>query len=395
MGDGQTGRRGDARQARPALTANAAAASALATRGGLGWARATCSDAACSTLSTHPSVSTDLSSIRGERVLAFGAPSPLGAQGVRNPGRDARTQRGEPAGAWLCQPAGGHVPIPCSTHGWVVPAQAGENCVPPACAGRLAPPDVSVRVRRGDDRGRDERRMAASASHDARSPRAHRSVAQWSSPQRGASSRGVVTGRAHSAGRTAPDALQVALLARVGGLHVATGSTPAVPEVAVCSPEAGRGIERVMPRRVFALALPLCDITGTLEPVCPMVSSLDAGSGAGWRVVRNGRAGVSDTSGRAGRSPAVRNAIKASLAQPEGRGRGTSLRTALQRNELLLLERYDTREKDWVIGGYVEWHMRVDDTLTLRDVGTVGEIPHAGVAKHLIGELMHQLSPAV
>lgn len=90
---------------------------------------------------------------------------------------------------------------------------------------------------------------------------------------------------------------------------------------------------------------------------------------------------------------AVRSAITVSLAHPEGRGRGTSLRTAQQRNELLLLERYDPREKDWVIGGYVEWHMRVDDTLTLRDVGTVGETPHAGVAKHLIGELFSQLQP--
>src|SRR5437764_4348579 len=90
---------------------------------------------------------------------------------------------------------------------------------------------------------------------------------------------------------------------------------------------------------------------------------------------------------------AIRSTITVSLAHPEGRGRGTSLRTALQRNELLLLERYDAREKDWVIGGYVEWHMRVDDTLTLRDVGTVGETPHAGVAKHLIGELLSQLSP--
>ena len=90
---------------------------------------------------------------------------------------------------------------------------------------------------------------------------------------------------------------------------------------------------------------------------------------------------------------AVRNAIKVSLAHPEGRGRGTSLRTALQRNELLLLERYDAREKDWVIGGFVEFHMRVDDTLTLRDLGTIGESPHAGVAKHLIGELFSQLHP--
>ena len=73
---------------------------------------------------------------------------------------------------------------------------------------------------------------------------------------------------------------------------------------------------------------------------------------------------------------AVRGTITVSLAHPEGRGRGTSLRTAQQRNELLLLERYDAREKDWVIGGFVEFHMRVDDTLTLRDLGTIGDSPH-------------------
>jgi hypothetical protein len=91
---------------------------------------------------------------------------------------------------------------------------------------------------------------------------------------------------------------------------------------------------------------------------------------------------------------AVRSTITVSLAHPEGRGRGTSLRTAQQRNELLLLERYDTREKDWVVGGFIEFHMRVDDTVTLRDLGTIGDAPHAGVAKHLIGELFNQLSPA-
>ena len=92
--------------------------------------------------------------------------------------------------------------------------------------------------------------------------------------------------------------------------------------------------------------------------------------------------------------PPIRSTITVSLAHPEGRGRGTSLRTALQRGELLLLERYDTREKDWLIGGFVEFHMRVDDTLTIRDLGTLGESPHAGVAKHLLSELFSQLSPA-
>ncbi|MCC6179105.1 MAG: hypothetical protein IT305_27660 [Chloroflexi bacterium] len=91
--------------------------------------------------------------------------------------------------------------------------------------------------------------------------------------------------------------------------------------------------------------------------------------------------------------PVLRSSISSSLAQPEGRGRGTSLRTAQQRNELLLLERYDARDKDWVIGGYVEFHMRVDDVLTIRDVGTAGETPHAGIAKHLLGELLRSLAP--
>ncbi len=90
---------------------------------------------------------------------------------------------------------------------------------------------------------------------------------------------------------------------------------------------------------------------------------------------------------------ALRGAVNVSLAHPEGRSRTASLRTAQQRNELLLLERYDAREKTWVLGGFIEWHMRVDDTLTLRDVGSVGETPHAGIIKHLIDELLRSLSP--
>src|SRR3954464_2802733 len=81
---------------------------------------------------------------------------------------------------------------------------------------------------------------------------------------------------------------------------------------------------------------------------------------------------------------AIRSTITVSLAHPEGRGRGTSLRTALQRGELLLLERYDTREKDWLVGGFVEFHMRVDDTLTIRDLGTLGNKLHAGVFTDLM-----------
>ncbi len=91
---------------------------------------------------------------------------------------------------------------------------------------------------------------------------------------------------------------------------------------------------------------------------------------------------------------ATLSVVKVSLAHPEGRSRTGSLRTAQQRDELLVLERYDPREKAWVSAGYVEWHMRVDDSLTLRDVGSEGDTPHAGIVKHLIGELLRSLSPA-
>ncbi len=89
----------------------------------------------------------------------------------------------------------------------------------------------------------------------------------------------------------------------------------------------------------------------------------------------------------------LRDAIKVSLAHPEGRSRTAGLRTAQQRGELLVLERSDSREKEWAIGGFIEWHMRMDDALTLRDVGSVSETPHAGIVKHLIGELLRSLSP--
>ena len=85
--------------------------------------------------------------------------------------------------------------------------------------------------------------------------------------------------------------------------------------------------------------------------------------------------------------------VRASLAHPDGRKGNAGLRTALQRGELLVLERSDPRESTWVIGGFIEWHMRVDDTMTLRDVGSVGDTPHAGIVKHLIGELLRSLSP--
>jgi hypothetical protein len=90
---------------------------------------------------------------------------------------------------------------------------------------------------------------------------------------------------------------------------------------------------------------------------------------------------------------ALRTARKTTLSHPDGRGRSETFRGAIDRGELLVFERYDRREKDWTIGGFVDYHMRVDDTLTIRDIGTTGEAVHAGIVRHLIDELLRSAAP--
>ena len=90
---------------------------------------------------------------------------------------------------------------------------------------------------------------------------------------------------------------------------------------------------------------------------------------------------------------ALRAAAKTTMTHPEGQSRSETFRGAIERGELLLFERYDPREKEWALGGFVDYHMRVDDTLTIRDIGTVGEGVHAGIVRNLLDELLRSASP--
>jgi hypothetical protein len=90
----------------------------------------------------------------------------------------------------------------------------------------------------------------------------------------------------------------------------------------------------------------------------------------------------------------LRNIQKTTLTHPDGHGGPESFRSAIDRGELLLLERYDTREKSWTIGGFVDYHMRVDDTLTIRDIGTAGQGLHAGIVRNLLDELLRSAAPS-
>ena len=91
--------------------------------------------------------------------------------------------------------------------------------------------------------------------------------------------------------------------------------------------------------------------------------------------------------------PALRSQVRYTLTHPDGRGRREGYRAAAERGELLLLAHEDPREHERRIDGFVEYHMRVDDVLVLRDAGSVGDAPRPAIIKHLIGELVRSLAP--
>jgi hypothetical protein len=89
----------------------------------------------------------------------------------------------------------------------------------------------------------------------------------------------------------------------------------------------------------------------------------------------------------------LRKLVRYSLTHPDGGGRREGLRAAAERDELLLLVHEDPRDHERHIDGFVDFHMRVDDVLVLRDAGSTGDAPHPAIIKHLIGELLRSLAP--
>ncbi|MBI2953163.1 MAG: hypothetical protein HYY30_02535 [Chloroflexi bacterium] len=85
--------------------------------------------------------------------------------------------------------------------------------------------------------------------------------------------------------------------------------------------------------------------------------------------------------------------IQRSMANPEGKTVRKGLKDAIERREIMILERADLKEKTSKISAFIEWYTKVDGTITIRDIGTVGEEPNEGMAKRLIRELLRLASP--
>ncbi len=92
-------------------------------------------------------------------------------------------------------------------------------------------------------------------------------------------------------------------------------------------------------------------------------------------------------------STRLRRAAGTTISHPDPKGHRTSFAAAAARGELLLIERYDTRTRNWEVCAFVDWHIRVDDVLTIRDIGTEGDAPQPTMVKQLFLELIRSLSP--
>ena len=90
---------------------------------------------------------------------------------------------------------------------------------------------------------------------------------------------------------------------------------------------------------------------------------------------------------------ALRDAIGTTLAHPDNQGHRESYRGAAGRGDILLLERFDRPNQTWQVAGFVECHMRVDDNLSIHDVGTTGDTPQTGVVRYLLDQAFNSFRP--
>jgi hypothetical protein len=109
--------------------------------------------------------------------------------------------------------------------------------------------------------------------------------------------------------------------------------------------------------------------------------------------VEEGRLAYRVRTAEAADAVALRDAIGATLAHPDHQGRRESYRGAASRGDILVLERFDRTNQQWHVAGFIECHMRVDDNLSIHDIGTAGSEPQTGVVRYLLDQAFNSFRP--
>src|SRR5947207_7489573 len=113
-----------------------------------------------------------------------------------------------------------------------------------------------------------------------------------------------------------------------------------------------------------------------------------AGSG-----VEEGRLAYRVRTAEANDAAALLDAIGSTLAHPDQQGHRESYRGAASRGDILVLERFDRSNQLWQVAGFIECHLRVDDNLSIHDIGTTGDTPQIGVVRYLLDQSFNSFRP--
>ncbi|MCS6801272.1 MAG: hypothetical protein RMM58_02235 [Chloroflexota bacterium] len=82
--------------------------------------------------------------------------------------------------------------------------------------------------------------------------------------------------------------------------------------------------------------------------------------------------------------------IRVTAANPEGKPGRKGFADAIDRGEVLVMERVDGRGEPELLG-FIEWRSRTDGSVTIRDFGTVGDAPEPVIIKRLVREMLRSV----
>jgi hypothetical protein len=109
--------------------------------------------------------------------------------------------------------------------------------------------------------------------------------------------------------------------------------------------------------------------------------------------VEEGRLAYRVRTAEAADATALRESIRTTLAHPDQGGHRESYKGAASRGDILVLERFERPTQQWHVAGFIECHLRVDDNLSIHDIGTATEEPQTGVVRYLLDQAFNSFRP--
>ncbi len=89
----------------------------------------------------------------------------------------------------------------------------------------------------------------------------------------------------------------------------------------------------------------------------------------------------------------IKKNIRRTMSNPEGRAQRKQYAEAIARQELMVLIHFDPKQPSEIVEAFLEWHVKVDGAVTIRDAGSVGDELQVGYIRLLLREMLRTYNP--